>query len=51
MFHSFLLKIALEALRGSGYRGDIAVDDVTVTDETCPPLGENFDYVKRSKVN
>ncbi|XP_078583854.1 enteropeptidase-like [Branchiostoma floridae x Branchiostoma japonicum] len=30
------IRIALEALKGSGFRCDIAVDDVTVTDETCP---------------
>ena len=29
-------KIVLEARRGNGFKGDIAVDDIFVTRGTCP---------------
>ena len=30
-------KIRIEAIRGTDYAGDIAIDDVVVTDSACPP--------------
>lgn len=32
-----VLQIVFEALRGNGYQGDIALDDITITNGACPP--------------
>jgi len=32
------LQIAFEALSGNGYTGDIALDDITLSDQPCPQL-------------
>jgi len=29
-------QLAIEAIRGSGYNGDISLDDIMVLDGTCP---------------
>merc|ERR1711881_232028 len=31
-------QIVFEAIRGSGYQSDIAIDDVSFTDEACRPI-------------
>ena len=33
------MQIIFEGLTGDSYRGDIAIDDVMVTDEACPDPG------------
>ncbi len=32
-------QVIMEAITGSGYAGDIALDDFNVVDGTCPPPG------------
>ena len=32
----FLFQLIIEAVRGNGYKGDIAVDDITLTNTACP---------------
>ncbi|XP_021371353.1 MAM and LDL-receptor class A domain-containing protein 1-like, partial [Mizuhopecten yessoensis] len=34
-------KVVLEAVRGRGYKGDIALDDITYTNKPCPQSGVN----------
>ena len=31
--------VIFQATRGSGYQGDIAIDDVTLREEACPQQG------------
>ncbi len=42
---SFFSKVAFEGTRGSGYQGDIAIDDVSFTDGACggQSVGGNVD--------
>ena len=35
-----LFQIVFEALKGNGYQGDIALDDITITNGACPPPGK-----------
>ena len=42
--YNFLLQIIFEALKGKSYAGDIALDDITITDGTCPPPGRQKNY-------
>lgn len=37
----FILQIVFEAVRGISYRGDIALDDISLKDGSCPSSG-NF---------
>lgn len=30
------LQLIIEAQRGNGYKGDIAIDDISITDSNCP---------------
>ena len=43
VFFLYLFQIKFEGIRGSGYKGDIAIDDITVVDYTgsCPVLPTN----------
>ena len=44
--------IMFEGVRGSGYQGDIAVDDVLLLDNACPPPGDcNFETGSCTWVN
>lgn len=37
-------QVVFEGIRGSGYQGDIAIDDVELKDNVCPPPGDcNFE--------
>ncbi len=33
--HSFLCQVVFEGIRGNGFEGDIAIDDVSVTKGKC----------------
>ena len=36
--------LVFEGVRGSGYQGDVAIDDVELLDNACPPPGDcNFE--------
>lgn len=30
------LQLIIEAQRGNGYKGDMAIDDISITDSNCP---------------
>ena len=34
-----------EALKGRGYAGDIALDDITITNGACPPPGKILYFI------
>lgn len=34
-----MLQFVIEGVVGKSYKGDIAIDDVSVNDGTCPPTG------------
>lgn len=34
------VKVVFEGVRGKGYHGDIALDDIVIKDGFCPPLKE-----------
>ena len=34
------VKVVFEGVRGKGYQGDIALDDIVIKDGFCPPLKE-----------
>ena len=37
-------QVVFEGIRGSSFQGDIAIDDVVLLDNTCPPPGDcNFE--------
>ena len=37
-------QLVFEGIRGTSYQGDIAIDDVVLLDNTCPPPGDcNFE--------
>ena len=38
-FISFFIKIVFEGIRGNGYQGDIAIDDIKLTDGQCAGAG------------
>ncbi|EDO47787.1 predicted protein [Nematostella vectensis] len=45
-------QIAFEGISGSSYQGDIAIDDVNLTDNPCPPPGDcNFESGQCTWVN
>lgn len=33
------MQIVFESVIGSGFKGDIAIDDITILDGACPPAG------------
>jgi hypothetical protein len=35
MIYPYWIQIVFEAVRGGGYKGDIALDDITITDSNC----------------
>jgi hypothetical protein len=35
-----VLQFVIEGVVGKSYKGDIAIDDVSVNDGTCPPTGK-----------
>lgn len=41
MLISFIVssKILFEGIRGQSYKGDIAIDDLSIDDSPCPPEG------------
>jgi hypothetical protein len=43
--HTFLLflQFVIEGVRGNAYKGDIAIDDISVMD-SCPVRGESLVY-------
>lgn len=41
MFFLFIVQIVFEGIRGNGYRGDIAIDDITYTVGACVTLPHN----------
>ena len=45
-------KIIFEGIRGASYQGDIAIDDVVLLDNVCPPPGDsNFETGMGTWVN
>ena len=34
------VKVVFEGVRGKDYQGDIALDDIVIKDDFCPPLKE-----------
>ena len=42
LLHHFSLQIVLEGVKGSGFKGDIALDDISLNNALCPPTGKIF---------
>ena len=50
MFYLFLPQIIFEATRGSGYQGDIALDDVYFQAGACPTIVDPTDAPPQGKL-
>jgi len=37
----------LEGVKGSGYKGDIALDDISLDNALCPPTGKIFFVIRK----
>ena len=40
MLNVYIFQVVFEGVRGISYRGDIALDDVRISEGVCPPIGQ-----------